>query len=122
MRTRIFLIESVVVFSRINTLFVCDEADTQHPLNAKQDAGYQLHRIQNGLDPEDWKPFQTIGPGVKEVRISDDGNAFRIMYVAKFSGKIYVLHSFQKKTKKTSSQDIRVARNRYNAIVKEEQS
>ena len=26
---------------------------------ARQDAGYQLHRVQNGLEPEDWKPFQT---------------------------------------------------------------
>jgi phage-related protein len=41
------------------------------PAEAKQDAGYQLHRIQNGLNPEDWKPFQAIGAGVKEIRISD---------------------------------------------------
>jgi len=27
------------------------------PAAARQDAGYQLHRIQNGLDPENWKPF-----------------------------------------------------------------
>ncbi|MBL4825919.1 MAG: type II toxin-antitoxin system RelE/ParE family toxin [SAR324 cluster bacterium] len=68
------------------------------PAEAKQDAGYQLHRIQNGLNPEDWKPFQAIGAGVKEIRISDSGNAYRIMYIAKFAEKIYVLHSFQKKT------------------------
>jgi len=94
----------------------------EFPSDAKQDAGYQLHRIQNGLNPEDWKPFQSIGSGVKEIRISDDGKAFRIMYVAKFSGKIYVLHSFQKKSQKPPSKDINIARNRYNAIVKEEQS
>jgi len=94
----------------------------EFPSDAKQDAGYQLHRIQNGLDPEDWKSFQTIGTGVKEIRISDDGKAFRIMYVAKFSGKIYVLHSFQKKSQKTPPKDIHVARSRYNAIINEEQS
>ena len=27
---------------------------------AKREAGYQLHRVQNGLDPENWKPFETI--------------------------------------------------------------
>jgi len=70
------------------------------PLEAKQDAGYQLHRIQNGLNPEDWKAFQAIGAGVKEIRISDDGNAYRVIYVAKFEGRIYVLHSFQKSHKK----------------------
>ncbi|VAW47061.1 Phage-related protein [hydrothermal vent metagenome] len=94
----------------------------EFPLNAKQDVGYQLHRIQNGLDPEDWKPFQTIGSGVKEIRISEDSNAFRVMYVAKFSGKIYVLHAFQKKTQKTRPQDIHLAKNRYNAIAKKERS
>jgi phage-related protein len=87
------------------------------PDEARRDAGYQLHRVQNGLDPENWKPFQSIGAGVKEIRINDDGNAFRIMYVAKFSEKIYVLHSFQKKTQKTRSQDINIAKVRYNAIV-----
>lgn len=88
------------------------------PDGAKKDAGYQLHRIQNGLDPEDWKPFQSIGSGVKEIRISDRGNAFRIMYVAKFTEKIYVLHSFQKKSQKTTSQDMKIAKTRYDAICK----
>jgi phage-related protein len=92
------------------------------PLEAKRDAGYQLHRIQNGLNPEDWKSFQTIGAGVKEIRISTDGNIFRVMYVAKFADKIYVLHSFQKKTQKTRAKDIEIAKLRYNAIIKEDKS
>ena len=87
---------------------------------ARRGAGYQLHRIQNGLDPEDWKSFQTVGSGVKEIRISDDGNAFRVMYVAKFLDKIYVLHSFQKKTQKTSKKDITISKTRYKTIIKEE--
>ena len=64
------------------------------PEEARKDAGYQLHRVQNGMNPENWKTFQTVGAGVQEIRIAEDGNAFRIMYVAKFEGKIYVLHSF----------------------------
>jgi len=90
------------------------------PVEVKQDAGYQLHRVQNGLNPEDWKSFQTIGAGVKEIRISDDGNTFRIIYIAKFAEKIYVLHSFQKKSQKTRSKDIEIAKTRFNAILKEE--
>ena len=92
------------------------------PDEVKREAGYQLHRVQNGYDPEDWKPFQTVGPGVKEIRISEDGGAFRVMYVAKFAEKIYVLHSFQKKTQKTSPKDINIAKTRYSAIVNEEKS
>ncbi len=92
------------------------------PDEAKRDAGYQLHRVQNGLDPENWKPFQAVGVGVKEIRISEDGNTFRVMYVAKFSEKIYVLHSFQKQSQKTRPKDINIAKIRYNAILKEEKS
>lgn len=90
------------------------------PDEAKKEAGYQLHRIQNGLDPDDWKPFSTAGAGVKEIRISEDSNIFRVMYVAKFVERIYVLHSFQKKTQKTKKQDIDIAKERYKAIVNEE--
>ena len=90
------------------------------PDEVKREAGYQLHRVQNGLDPEDWKPFQTVGVGVKEIRISEGGGAFRVMYVAKFEDKIYVLHSFQKKTQKTSPNDIHIAKTRYKAILSEE--
>jgi len=86
------------------------------PDEVKREAGYQLHRVQNGLDPENWKPFQEVGAGVKEIRISDISGVFRIMYVAKFSDKIYLLHSFQKKTQKTSLNDINIAKTRYKAI------
>ena len=92
------------------------------PDDVKREAGYQLHRVQNGFDPEDWKPFQTVGAGVKEIRIREDGGAFRVMYVAKLAEKIYVLHSFQKKTQKTSAKDINIAKIRYSAIVNEEKS
>ena len=80
------------------------------PDEAKREAGYQLHRVQNGFDPENWKPFQTVGSGVKEIRISTDNNVFRIMYAAKFAEKIYILHAFQKKTQKTSLKDIEIAK------------
>jgi len=92
------------------------------PDEAKRNAGYQLHLIQNGLDPENWKEFQTIGAGVREIRISESGNAFRVMYIAKFSERVYVLHSFQKKTQKTSIKDVNIAKIRYNAIINKEKS
>lgn len=92
------------------------------PDEVKQEAGYQLHRIQNGFDPENWKSFQQIGSGVKEIRISESKNTYRIIYVAKLANQIYVLHSFQKKTQKTSLKDIDIATARYKAIKKEEQS
>jgi len=44
------------------------------------------------------------------------------MYIAKFTHKIYVLHSFQKKTQQTNLKDIDIAKTRYKSIVKEEKS
>jgi len=89
------------------------------PNEVKKDAGYQLHRVQNGLEPENWKPFQEVGSGVKEIRIYDENGAFRVIYVAKFSEKIYVLHAFQKKTQKTNQNDINIAKTRYKSIKSE---
>ncbi len=54
------------------------------PVKAIQKAGYQLHRVQTGLEPDDWKPFNEIGSGAREIRIIDLTGIFRIMYVAKF--------------------------------------
>ena len=56
-----------------------------------------------------------IGPGVKEIRIHVLGE-WRVIYIAKLRDAVYVLHSFQKKTQKTSQHDIEVARKRYKQI------
>ena len=56
---------------------------------------------------------------MNEIRIDLQDGWFRVMYVAKFDEAIYVLHSFQKKTRKTSRSDIAIARVRYRAVVAE---
>ncbi len=86
------------------------------PDAAKQDAGYQLRKVQKGEEPDDWKPFPAVGSGVNEIRIEEDKNIFRVMYVAKFEDIVYVLHAFQKKTQKTSKKDIATAQERYKEI------
>jgi phage-related protein len=86
------------------------------PDAARQDAGYQLGKVQKGEEPDDWKHFPAIGSGVNEIRIEEDKNIFRVMYVAKFEDIVYVLHAFQKKTQKTSKKDIETAKERYKVI------
>ncbi len=85
------------------------------PEEARRAAGFELRAIQDGFEPRDWKPVQTVGPGVKEIRIHILGE-WRIIYVAKLHDSIYVLHVFQKKSRKTSQRDIDLARNRYKQI------
>lgn len=86
------------------------------PREARRMAGHQLHRVQNGLDPDDYKPFPQIGSGVREIRIKDEHGIFRVIYVAKFGDVIYVLHAFQKKSQKASKKDIDLAATRYKEI------
>lgn len=81
--------------------------------NARQDAGYQLHKVQKGEQPDDFKPMPSIGRGVEEVRLWDDSGTYRIIYTARMADAVYVLHAFQKKTQATSKQDIELAKKRY---------
>jgi phage-related protein len=85
------------------------------PDEARRAVGFELHAVQSGLEPSDWKPIQAVGSGVKEIRIHFLGE-WRVIYIAKFHEAIYVLHAFQKKTRKTRQQDIDLARQRYKQI------
>ena len=95
-----------------------EQAVKDFPQPARQRAGRQLARVQDGLEPENWKPMPSIGIGVSEIRVRE-GRAFRLIYVAKFSEAIYVLHAFEKKTRKTPKSDIDLARTRFRALVNE---
>jgi len=82
---------------------------------ARSEAGFQLRRVQSGLDPDDWKPMPGVGTGVREIRIHA-GGAFRVIYIASLPDKVYVLHCFHKKTQKTAQHDIELARQRFRQI------
>lgn len=86
------------------------------PVESRRLAGFQLSRVQAGLDPDDWKPFDEVGPGTREIRIREPAGAFRVIYIAKFKEAIYVLHCFQKKTPATSLHDKQIAQTRYRAL------
>lgn len=77
--------------------------------------GFDLREVQLGGLPDDGKPMATVGPGVIEIRVRA-GGAFRLMYIAKFTEAVYVLHVFQKKSQKTSLLDLAVARARLAAV------
>jgi phage-related protein len=86
------------------------------PLFARRDAGHQLDQVQHGREPDDWKPMNTVGQGVREIRIRDTSGAFRIVYLAKLADAVYVLHCFQKKTQRTSKADLDLATKRYREL------
>lgn len=86
------------------------------PENARREAGYQLHRIERGEKPDDWKPMKSIGGGVEEIRIHCDGE-FRVIYIAKFPEKVYVPHAFRKKEMRTPKREIDLAKARYHELI-----
>ena len=85
------------------------------PEEARRVAGFELRAVQNGLEPRDWKPMKSVGFGVKEIRIHVLGE-WRIVYVAKLADAIYVLHAFQKRSRKNNKNDIELARKRLKEI------
>jgi phage-related protein len=83
------------------------------PEDAKYTLGFQIERLQKGLEPTNWKPMNEIGLGAYEIRVKEESGAFRVIYVTKFSDAVHILHAFQKKTRKTSKRDIDLAKTRY---------
>lgn len=63
--------------------------------------GFALHAAQTGGKHLDAKPLKGFkGAGVLEVVEQHDGNAYRAVYTVRFAHSVYVLHAFQKKSKK----------------------
>ncbi|MGA7884595.1 MAG: type II toxin-antitoxin system RelE/ParE family toxin [Acidobacteriaceae bacterium] len=90
----------------------------EFPKSARQEAGYQLERIQMGLSAEDFKPMPSIGKGVEEMRIREESGAYRVIYTARLTDAVYVIHAFRKKTRATSRRDIEIARERFQQLMR----
>ena len=86
------------------------------PEDARRLAGFQLRRVQDGLMPSDWKPMRTIGPGVNEIRIHT-GVEHRVIYVARFQEAVYVLSAFEKRTRQTPQNEIKLASKRLGELL-----
>lgn len=86
------------------------------PDEARREAGHELHEVQKGHDPSDWKAMPTIGAGVREIRIRNATGAYRVIYIATFADAIHVLHAFEKKTQKTARRELDLAAARLRQI------
>ncbi len=87
------------------------------PKGVRQDAGYQLDKVQRGEQPDDFKPMPVIGKGVEEIRVMDATGAYRVIYVARRAEAVYVLHAFQKKTQATAKNGLEIAKRRFRQLV-----
>jgi phage-related protein len=94
------------------------EAIRSFPNGARREIGFQIDRLQRGLEPDDWKPLKAVGPGVREIRVRDASGSYRVIYVATFAEAVFVLHAFQKKTRATAKRDIDLAQARFRMLVR----
>jgi phage-related protein len=86
------------------------------PSEVKEEMGFALHIAQTGEKHSNAKPLKGFGSTSTLEVISDhDGNTFRAVYTVKFKGAVYVLHAFQKKSKKgikTPNKDLELVEKR----------
>jgi phage-related protein len=86
------------------------------PLDVRREVGAELRRVQQGVEPNNWKPMKTVGPGCREIRVRDQTGAYRLIYISQDASGIYVLNAFQKKSQKTPKHEIELASRRLKQI------
>ena len=95
------------------------------PQEVRTSVGYALQLVQAGETPLDAKPFKGVVSGVYEIVKRYDTDTYRAVYAVKIGEKIYVLHAFQKKSKKgikTPQMEVELIKQRYkDALSREEQ-
>lgn len=77
--------------------------------------GHALYLVQTGQTPPHAKPLRGIGSGVFEIVDDYDTNTYRAVYAVKVGESLYVLHAFQKKSKrgiKTPQKEIELIKQR----------
>jgi phage-related protein len=86
------------------------------PEDVKDSMGHALDVAQLGGKHPDAKPLLGFGgAGVLEVVDDHEGDTYRAVYTVKFAGAVYVLHAFQKKSKrgiKTPAKDLELVKER----------
>ena len=70
------------------------------PEPVQKDIGHALYRVQIGNTPLSAKPMRGIESGVFELVDDFDTNTYRVVYTVNIGPSIYILHCFQKKSKR----------------------
>lgn len=72
----------------------------EFPKAVREELGYALYQAQTGRKHAKAKPVRGFGPGVLETVSDHRGDTFRAVYTVRLAGRVYVLHAFQKKSKR----------------------
>jgi phage-related protein len=93
------------------------EALSAFPQQVKSVLGYSLRRLQKGLLPDcDARRMESIGNGVWELKTADERTWYRVIYLARIGDALYVLHAFEKSSRKTDRRDLEIAKSRLKLV------
>jgi phage-related protein len=107
----------VTEFAQICWLGDSKESLSVFPQDVKSVLGYSLRRLQKGLLPDcDARRMESLGKGVWELKTSDERTWYRVMYMTRVGDTLYILHAFEKNSRKTDRRDLEIARSRYQQV------
>jgi phage-related protein len=87
------------------------------PAGVREDLGFSLWELQQGRMPTSaTRRMESIGSGVWELKEQDEKTWYRVLYLSKIGGVIYVLHCFEKQSRKTDRRDLDIARKRLSRV------
>jgi phage-related protein len=90
------------------------------PSAVQDEMGYALYLAQRGEKHVSAKPLKGLGSGVLEVVSDHRGDTFRSVYTVRLADRVFVLHVFQKKSKRgaaTPTQDVELIKQRLKRAV-----
>ena len=96
------------------------QALSAFPDTVKGVFGYSLRRLQKGLLPDcDARRMESVGKGVWELKTADERAWYRVIYLTRIGDDIFVLHAFEKDSRKTDKRDLEIAKSRLRSILAE---
>jgi phage-related protein len=88
------------------------------PQQIKGMLGYSLRRLQRGLLPDcDARRMESVGRGVWELKAADERTWYRVLYLTRIGDALYVLHAFEKSSRKTDRRDLEIAKSRLRLVL-----
>jgi phage-related protein len=104
-------------YTQIHWVGDSKEGLSAFPQEVKSLLGYSLRRVQKGLLPDcDARRMESIGKGVWELKAADERTWYRVIYLAKVGNAVYILHAFEKSSRKTDRRDLAVAKARLASV------
>lgn len=88
------------------------------PDEVRGSLGFALYELQLGRKPSlTTRRMESVGPGVYELKEADKRSWYRIIYLSKIDAAIYVLHCFEKQSRKTDRRDLSIAKERFSRVI-----